>query len=149
MTKMNKTETAKSMFSQGFNCAQSVLSVFAEEAGIELATAKKVTFGFGGGMGRLQNTCGAITGAFMALGLKHGSMEENDEIAKAKIVQLIQQLSDDFIEINNSINCRELLGCNINTTQGMAEARENNYFDTKCTKYIEDVIGLLEDKYFK
>ncbi len=144
---MNKAEIAKSMFSEGYNCAQSVLVTYSKEAGIDIATSNKIALGFGAGMGRLQNTCGALTGAFMVLGLIHGTDTANDDDTKERLIQIIQQLSKDFIEIHGSINCRDLLGCNINTEEGMDEAKEKNYFDIKCTKYIEDTVKLLEETY--
>ena len=121
---MNKVDKAKFMFSNDYNCAQSVLGAYAHDVGIDVNTANRIALGFGAGMGRLQNTCGAITGAFMVLGLKYGRDNSNDDEIKERLIHIIQQLSKDFIDIHGSINCGDLLGCNINTDQGMAEAEE-------------------------
>ncbi len=146
---MNKVDIAKSKFSEGYNCAQSVLIAFANEAGIDEITAKKIALGFGAGMGRLQNTCGAVTGAYMVISLIHSEKTGIELLSSEKVYQLIQEFTKEFIEINSSTNCREILAYDINTEEGRAEAKENNYFITKCQKYIEDSIKLLDEKYIK
>ena len=144
---MTRTEKAISLFSQGYNCAQSVLYAFADDLGIDEVTAKNIALGFGGGMGRLQSTCGAVTGAFMVLGLHSGSKDGKDVFSKEKVFLKVQEFARDFNEIHGSLLCRDLLGVDMTTEEGMSEAKDNNLFMTRCTSCIKDAIKLLEEKY--
>ena len=76
---MSRVEQAVSCFQGGFNCSQAVLSTYAQDFGLDREAALKLAAGFGGGMGRMAGTCGAVTGAFMVLGLKHGPTEAGDQ----------------------------------------------------------------------
>ncbi|WP_018248440.1 C-GCAxxG-C-C family protein [Orenia marismortui] len=138
---------AKDKFSSGFNCAQSVLLAFAEDLDLEEEVALKISSGFGAGMGRMQNTCGAVTGAFMVIGALNGQYKAEDKRAKEETHSLVRKFSEEFKGLNNTINCQELIGVNINTKAGMEEAKSKNLFSNKCGKYIEDAVKLLEDKY--
>lgn len=144
---MTRTEKAISLFSRGYNCAQSVFYAFADELGIDESMAKNIALGFGGGMGRLQHTCGAVTGAIMVLGLHYGSEDGKDIFSKEKVFLKVQEFVKDFERIHNTVNCGELLGIDMNTDEGMSEAKEKNLFMTKCIEYIKYAIRLLEEKY--
>ena len=141
---MNKVEEASMLFSQGFNCSQSVLAVFCEELGIDKETALKISCGFGGGM-RQGEVCGVVTGAFMVLGLKYGQNELNDIDAKKKTYDSVKNFSEKFKEINGSIICRQLLNCDLSVDEGMNYAKENGLFNSVCPKLIKDAITILEE----
>ena len=125
-----------------FNCAQTVFSLFAAELGIDEKTALKISSGFGGGM-TCAETCGAVTGSYMVIGMKHGHSTSNpDEKANSKLQ--IQKFNKMFIEEHGSLICKNLLGCDISTTEGLASADEKNLFKTKCTGFIKSACNILE-----
>lgn len=109
---MNHEERAVALFKQGYNCSQSVFAAFSEELGMDQETALKISSSFGGGMGRLREVCGAVSGMFMVLGLKEGYTDPNDGSLKAQHYQKVQELAKKFEQENGSIVCRELLGLN-------------------------------------
>ena len=94
-----KSEKAKELFKQGYNCSQSVLGVFCEELGMDFDTAVKISSSFGGGMGRMREVCGTVSGMFMAAGLAFCTKENN----KAKQYEIVQELARRFKEKNGSI----------------------------------------------
>lgn len=140
----DRREQAASIFSQGFNCAQAVFSAYAPLQGLEEATALRIAGGLGAGMGRLQEVCGAVTGAILLIGLKYGKVQPDDNAARERTYQKVRELVDQFRRIHGSINCRELLGCNLNTEEGQRYAREHNLFDLRCEQYVRDAATLVE-----
>ncbi|OCL26670.1 hypothetical protein U472_11880 [Orenia metallireducens] len=138
---------AKDKFLKGFNCSQSVLVAFFQDLGLKEEDLLKISSGFGGGMGRMQNTCGAVTGAFMVLGYLNGRYQEDDTESKAKTYGLIQKFAADFEEVNGTINCLELLGVNFNDEEAMKEVVEQEGFKEKCLKYVLDAVEIIESKY--
>ncbi|MBN2439721.1 MAG: C_GCAxxG_C_C family protein [Spirochaetales bacterium] len=139
-----RIEKAISLFTQGFNCSQAIFAAYAPYYGIEEKIALKIATGFGAGMGFLQNTCGAVTGAFMLFGLVEGKWKVDDNAAKDKTYSLIRGFEQKFSEINKSINCRTLLDCDLSTQEGRLHARESGIFETKCKKYIRDAATIIE-----
>ena len=105
-----------------------MFSAFAEQMGMDFETAVKVASGFGGGMGGVP-VCGAVVGAFMALGLKYGETAPEG----FKTAPLIEEFADRFKAQHQSINCRDLLGCDLRTPEGRQTAKEKNLFATVCT----------------
>lgn len=128
-----------------FNCAQTVFSLFASELGIDEKTALQVASGFGGGMACAE-TCGAVTGAYMVIGMKHGHFTPDPE-EKAKTKARIIQFNDEFRKIHQSLKCKELLGTDITTPEGAEFAKQNGYFNTKCPEFIKTACSILEDNY--
>jgi C_GCAxxG_C_C family probable redox protein len=143
--KMSKTEQAVSCFEAGFNCAQAVLSAYAAEFGLEPTMALKVAGAFGGGMGRLAQTCGAVTGAFMVIGLKYGKVgvDDDEEQTKEKAYGLVQELAARFASRHGSIACKELLGCDIGTPEGRLHAKEAGLSATLCPKFVRDAAEIV------
>jgi C_GCAxxG_C_C family probable redox protein len=139
---MKPAEIALSRFADGFNCSQSVLSAYGGQFGIDDETALKLASGFGGGMGRMAGTCGAVTGAFMVLGLKCGGTSPDRE-AKERIYARIRQFADQFKARNGSLMCKDLLGCDISTAEGLELARSR--FSTTCPKFVRDAAEILEE----
>ncbi|MBN2535947.1 MAG: C_GCAxxG_C_C family protein [Spirochaetales bacterium] len=140
----SNVDKAIKFFSGGFNCSQAMFAAYAPLFGLETDTALKIACGFGGGMGSLQNTCGAVTGAFMVIGLVFGKWKPEDNESKTKTYSLVREFAAEFEKINKTINCRELIGCDISTPEGSAKAREEGLFETKCKKYIKDAALIIE-----
>lgn len=106
----NKKELAKDYFKQGYNCSQAVFLAYAKDYGIDEEAAVKMSAGFGGGMGRMREVCGAVSGMVMVAGLETGTTDPKDAIGKKKNYEMVQEMSRLFKEKNRSIICRELLG---------------------------------------
>jgi len=141
---MNKSEKAEKTFLSGFNCAQSVFSSFAEELGLDRDQALKISCGFGGGMGKLQETCGAVTGAFMAIGLKYGMTEVDPQVKEANYAK-VKEFAAKFEEIHGSINCMDLVKTDLNTKEGAAYFKENNLMENVCAKCVGDAVSIVEE----
>ncbi|MEE1218668.1 MAG: C-GCAxxG-C-C family protein [Ruminococcus sp.] len=140
---MNHTELSKQYFSQKFNCAQAVFAAFASELGLNEEQALKIGGCFGSGM-RKGEVCGACTGALMALGLKYGQSEVEDLESKIKTNDVAQKFLDLFQKENGSYICKELLGCDISTPQGVQYALDNNLFVEFCPKMVESATIIAE-----
>ena len=138
---MNKKEKAISYFREGYNCSQAVLMACAGEGE---ATAKAAA-AFGGGMGRLQKTCGAVTGAYIYFGIKHGVPglpEENDKIQVYDRVKMFNRI---FVDRNGTDLCSELLGEDLNTPEGKSRIKERDLHTSVCEKCITDAIEIIEE----
>ena len=142
---MNRSEKALNYYSNGFNCAQSVIASFADLMGVTEETAVRMAAGFGSGMGRMQNTCGAISGAFMVIGYLRGKYKDGDEKSAEKTNNLIQEFSKKFSEKHGTINCKTLINYDLNTVEGMAEAKKADVFNKKCAFFIKTAVELLEE----
>ena len=142
---MNKGDRAASVLRDGFNCAQSVFSTFAGGLGLDEAKAAKVASAFGGGMARKGDSCGAVTGAFMTLGLAYGSARPQDRETKEKSYEIAREFLRRFAERNGTTVCRDLLGCDIGTSEGYEQAKQRGLFDTVCVKLVKDAVEILED----
>ncbi len=144
MNKQIDVEQLKSIaidrFRSSFNCAQSVLGAFAEVLGIEENTANSITSGFGAGMGRLQKTCGAVTGAFMALSYNSSQKNNNNPDAKEDAILKIREFNARFLAKNKSTDCLTLLICDLNTGSGQEEYEIKNLRASVCEKCIRDSI---------
>lgn len=106
----SKVEEALACFHGGFDCSQAILSTYCEEFGLEKETALKLSCGFAAGMSRLGETCGAVTGAYMLIGLKYGKYLPHDNPSKERTFELVQEFERRFVEQNQFTNCSELLG---------------------------------------
>ncbi len=141
----NKAERANECFNSGFNCAQSVLSVFCEDYGLDKSYALKIACSFGGGMGHLGEVCGAVSGAFMVLGLIYGQSTENDMQKKALTYSKVKDFAQRFMEINGTINCTKLLNYDLSDEEQLNAAKQAGIFKVKCPKYIKDAVAILEE----
>jgi len=143
-----KIERAKQLHEQGYGCAQAVLTAFAGDFGLEESLALKLATGFGSGMGRLCEVCGALTGAFMVIGLKYGK-EKSDGTRYGTETEttyrLVADLARKFQDKNGSIYCRELIGYNLMDPTERAKVVELGLFKTTCRKCILDAVELLEE----
>ena len=126
----NYGEKAVALFAAGRNCAQAVFGAFAEEFGMDDETAARVSSGLGGGVGRLREVCGAMTGATLAIGLKYGP-------DKTVVYEKVQQFAAAFKKELGSIVCRELLEGTGATTGGAPEARTAEYYRKRpCAEIV-------------
>ena len=141
---MNKTENILTLFQDGLNCSQIVFSSFAERFGLDKDAALRIASGFGAGMGRMSLTCGAVTGAFMALGLKYGYASGESKESKEKIYALVREFAEKFRAIHGSIECRELVGFDISTPDGYKEASDNGLFRTLCPQFVKSAVEIAE-----
>lgn len=139
-----KSDLVENQFSK-FNCAQTVFSLFANDLGIDEKTALKIASGFGGGMACAE-TCGAVTGSYMVIGMKHGhSTSKPDDKAKTK--QLIQKFNAEFKEAHGTLICKNLTGFDISTPEGSTAANEADVFNSKCPAFIKTACNLLENQF--
>ncbi len=141
---MNRVELAVSCFKEGFSCSQAIFSTYATQLGINREIALKIAGAFGGGMGHMGETCGAVTGAFMVIGLKYGRTIAGDRQSQEKTDSLVNEFVNRFKVRNGSIVCKELLGCDLSTPEGMNMAKEKNLRDTLCTKFVQDAAEIIE-----
>jgi C_GCAxxG_C_C family probable redox protein len=140
-----KPEQAEAAFMNGFNCAQAVFSTYAEEFGIDRTNALKISCGFGAGMGRRQEVCGALSGAILLIGCKYGKTIREDNAANDLTYKLVRELSDKFIATHGSISCKELLGCNLQTPEGQQFFKVNNFKEKKCGQYVHSAAEIVEE----
>jgi C_GCAxxG_C_C family probable redox protein len=142
---MKKSEKAIEFFSNNFNCAQSVLAVFAQDFGLSEDQCLKISCAFGGGIGRQQLTCGAVTGALMALGLKYGRGLKDDNQKKAETYQKTVEFMKEFKKKHGSINCKELLqGLDMGIEEDMKKINELKLHDTICVECVKDAVEIAE-----
>lgn len=104
------TDRAVELFKSGFNCSQAVFAAFSDKIGMDEQTALRVSAGLGGGVGRMREVCGAVSGAAMLAGMVYGATDGEDREAKAKTYEVVQEIAAEFKKENPSIVCRELLG---------------------------------------
>ena len=128
-----------------FTCSAAVFSAFSEELGLDADTARKVACGFGAGVSKTGNICGAVCGAIMAIGLKYGKVEEDDEAATEKTRAVVRQFVKLFTAKNGSVNCTVLLGFNLGIPEEYEKARENGLFKNKCPLLVRDAADILEE----
>ena len=140
----NRKLTAAEAFRTGLNCAQSVLTAYAEELNLNSTSALEIASGFGGGMGRLQQTCGAVTGSFMVIGIINSRDIHDDVIRGEQTPAMIQKFNNEFLKRNSSTNCSELLNCDLKTNAGQEYFTNNNLGRKVCQKCISDSIEILE-----
>lgn len=141
---MDRFQYGIECFKNGLNCSQAVLVWYAEALGIDRETALKISCGFGGGM--LQgDTCGAVTGALMTIGLKYGQRCEGDKEGKEKTYAMIKEFSQKFKCRRGTTICRELLKCDIWTEEGRKLANEKELFFKVCPGFISDAIDIVEE----
>jgi len=142
---MDRSEKALSYFDNKFNCAQSVLASFAPDLATSEDELLRVACAFGGGMGRQQFTCGAVTGSSMVLGLKFGKGIADSEDKKQETYEKTVELFEEFSKLNGSTNCRELLkGLDMRNEKELGLINEQDLFHTNCRKYVSDAVKLTE-----
>ena len=142
---MTRREMAMANFKKGYNCSQSVVLAFADLLPVPEKLLLKLTSSFGGGMGRLREVCGSVSGMFMAAGLLYGYEGPESGTVKAEHYARIQKLAHRFEEKHGSIVCRELLGLRVRREEPTPEARTAEYYRKRpCAEIIGDAAEILE-----
>jgi len=134
---------AADLFGRGYNCAQSVVGAYAAELGVPQDAALRMAAGFGGGIGRCGEVCGALTGATMVIGLRSGSAEA-DPVAKQRAYEATRAFVEAFRERNGAVTCRDLLGVNISDLADYQRAREEGRFKIVCPGLVRSAAELLD-----
>jgi C_GCAxxG_C_C family probable redox protein len=142
---MTKSEQAIGYFKNSFNCSQSVFTPFGIAHGIPEDHCLKISCAFGAGMGRQQHTCGAVTGALMALGLHFGKGMGDDNSKKAETYEKTVAFCGEFTGRNGTTNCRELLnGLNMNDPDDMKKIEALDLHNTHCAGYVRDAVEITQ-----
>ncbi len=145
MVKDHLTEVLD-LFNNGFHCSQSVFGAFSEDFGLSRETALKISCPFGGGVAGYGKTCGALTGALMAIGLKYASADPADSEAKNLTRQKSRELIELFENKHGSSMCNDLVGFDRSHLVGAELAAKREVFHTTCPKFLETVVSFLEEE---
>lgn len=142
---MDRSDKALSYFDNKFNCSQSVLTAFTGESGLTEDESLRVACAFGGGIGRQQFTCGAVSGAAMVIGLKFGKGKNDEDEKKQFTYDKTVELFDAFTKQNGSTNCLKLLNnLDMRNVNELSLINEQNLFHTNCRKYVADAVKITE-----
>ncbi len=145
---MTRGDKARELFYEGYNCTQSVVGAFCDDMGIDRETAMRMSSPFGGGMGRLREVCGTVSGMYIVLGYFSGYDRPGDYEAKKILYSRVQELAERFKKANGSIICRELLGLS-GSSEPAPEKRTAEYYKKRpCPELAARAADIL-DKYLK
>ena len=146
---MSHSERAAKLFCEGYNCSQAVLVAFAEDCGLSEKTAALLSSSFGGGMGRLREVCGAVSGMFMVAGLLAGYTNDDPKEKKDQHYALIQQHANEFKAKHSTIICRDLLGNLGKSTSPVSDPRTAEYYKVRpCVKFVITAADILDKHFF-
>ena len=147
------SDRALELFKQGYNCSQAVFCAFCDEFNMVEETALRVSAGLGGGVGRMREVCGTVTGAALVIGMLYGATNGKDTQKKKETYEKVQEITEEFKKDNPSIICRELLGL---TQEAQAketaapEARTEHYYKKRpCSELVENMAKILDEKFFE
>lgn len=142
---MTEKDRARELFLQGYNCSQSVFAAFSHRFGIDEETALKISAGLGGGVGRLREVCGAVSGSAMAIGSIVSATKGDDGESKKRNYELVREFSDRFTSLHGSIVCRDLLKLGIKAeASATPDGRTADYYKNRpCLKVVEDAAEIL------
>jgi C_GCAxxG_C_C family probable redox protein len=141
---MTKADDAAVRFKEGFSCSQAVVSSFSGDLGPGSDTANKIACGFGAGIGRTGNICGAVAGAVLVIGLKYGKAAAGDDAAKERIYALVQEFITVFRAKNGSITCTDLPGYDLRDPRQRTSVHAVQVVATKCPGFTRDAVEILE-----
>lgn len=137
---------AMELFKEGYNCSQAVFSAFCEQTGMDFEASLKISSSFGGGMGRLREVCGAVSGMFLVAGMLHGYTDPKDLTGKALHYRLIQNMAERFKKENNSIICRELLGMAAGPNSPVPQIRTDAYYEKRpCIELVGTAARIVQE----
>lgn len=131
-------------FRNGINCTQAILSSWGARHGLDGETAMKLGGAFGSGM-NMGETCGAVTGALMVIGLRHARVSKAGFLSRDRTERETIAFIERFKARNGTVLCKELLGCDLGTPQGRAIARRDRSFKTRCPQFVRDAAEILEE----
>lgn len=140
-----RTEKAVARFKAGCNCSQAVVTAYSDLFGMDERTAMRAACGLGGGLGRLREVCGAVSGMALLAGLKCGNEDPADAQAKKKTYEVVQQMASAFRERHGSIVCRALLGLEKPEHDPTPSERTAAYYQKRpCAGYVADAAEIVE-----
>lgn len=140
---MERYKAAVDQFLQGYRCSQAVLAVFAEDFGMDEDLARKISLPLAGGSG-VGGECGAVSGAFLVLGLKYGFAHPGDPDSVGKIMAKVKGFVEQFKSLHGEIDCPRLIGLDVFSEEGQQAFVENNVKATTCTRFVGDTVKILE-----
>ncbi len=141
---MNEVDEAAGRFGEGFSCSQAVLAAYADLGGLDGDRALKLGEGFAAGLCGLGRTCGAVSGAILAIGLVHGRTRPDDAAARDATGLRVRRLAAEFERRHGSLDCPRLLGCDIDTPQKRQAARDSGLFQRVCPPLVRSAAELVE-----
>lgn len=145
----DRIKKAVTLFLNGYNCSQSVVVAFADMYGIDEETAKRLSAGFGGGVGRMRMICGAVSGMVILIGLEEGQTDGDDKNGKANCYSVVQKLVERSRKQNGSIICADLLdmkGCKVEKDNHVPDERNEKYYSTRpCAKSVESAARIFAE----
>lgn len=146
---MTHGERAKELFLEGYNCSQAVAGAYAEEMGMDFKTVVKMVSSFGGGMGRLREVCGTVSGMFFVVGALYGYNEPKDFEGKKELYGRVQELAGLFRKEAGSIVCRELLGLEGKDTSPTPSLRTAEYYEKRPCPDMAKLAGDILEEYIR
>lgn len=149
LTSSQYAQKAMNLFKEGYNCSQSVFLAFKDLYGIDRHTALKLSSSFGGGMGRLREVCGSVSGMFLTAGILYGYDSPKDRSSKSEHYKRIQELARSFEELNGSIVCRELLGLDQKKESYVPEERTKDYYRKRPCEQIVGCAAYIMEEYIR
>ncbi|HET9552745.1 MAG TPA: C-GCAxxG-C-C family protein [Anaeromyxobacteraceae bacterium] len=142
---MTRSERAVDLFRQQLNCSQAVFAAYRQEEVLDEATALRLATVFGaGGAGTGSGRCGAVSGALLAISLKHGRKDVASAEARTRTYELARRFTAEFEARNGSCTCQEILGINIGTAEGYEQARGLGLFETRCAEAVRSAAEILD-----
>lgn len=141
---MQRHETAVNEFMEGYRCSQAVLGAYAGEFGLDMGLARKITLALAGGSG-VGGECGAVSAAYIVLGLKYGFTHSGDPERVDVLINKTKAFVEKFKSLHGAIDCPGLIGLDIFSLEGRKAFAENNLKATVCTRYVGDAVKILEE----
>lgn len=141
----SKSQLVDKYFPEKMNCAQTVFTLHAEEIGLDKLTTQKIASGFAGGMACAE-TCGAVTGSYMVIGMKHGHASADPEV-KAATKEKIMRFNELFEAEHGSLVCKNLVGYDISKPEEMEKAREADAFKRNCPAFLKTACNIIETEF--
>ena len=142
-------QKAMALFQEGYNCSQSVFLAFEDCYDMDHQTALRLSSSFGGGMGRLREVCGAVSGMFMVAGLMYGYEDPKNMEEKTQHYARIQELARRFEEVNGSIVCRNLLGLGAGKDSHVPEKRTEEYYKKRPCGQLVGIAAMIMENYIR
>src|SRR5665647_240933 len=141
----NRVEKAVALFEEGYNCSQAVFMAYSDVYGVDAVTAAKLATSFGGGMGRLREVCGAVSGMFLVLGLQYPFTDTKDKAAKNNNYKAVQRTANEFKSVMGSYICADLLKLKHEPQNPESSERNEAYYKSRpclrCVKVAAEIIG--------